>query len=250
MHSEQENKTPFLHTILNAAVVLLLIVLSLIYCNYQQVFTVKRIIVHGHRELSEKQVTRTSGIKRGAKMFDLDLSEGIRRLINEPYIHNASISRQFPDVIRIDIIERQPIVLINLREQYALDAFATILPLPESYPLESMPVITGVDPDLAFEIGKATWHPDIRHAIRFVNYVRQFSEEVVSYCNHITWSEDKGWIIQKSREYPPVYLGKDNLEKNMDILHAFITKMQDDAIDMRRYKYVSLRFNGQVIVRD
>lgn len=228
----------------------LLFILALIYCRYQQVFTVKQIMVYGQHELSDKQVIHASGIKRGSKMFDLNLADGIDRLIAEPYIFNAYISRQFPDMINIHIIERQPIVMIRLKEDYALDAFATMLPRPLNYSTASMPIITGVDPDLPFETGKPTFHPDIKYAINFVNYIQRFNDEITSYCSHITWSEDKGWIIQKDKDYPLIYIGKKDLEKRFDILDAFISKMQKEDIDMRDFKYVSLRFNGQVIVRD
>ena len=231
-------------------VCLLVFILALIYCRYQQVFTVKQIIVHNQYELSDKQIIHASGLKRGANMFDLNLADGIDRLLAEPYIFNAYISREFPDIINIYVIERQPIVMIRLKEDYALDAFAIMLPKPENYTTELMPVITGVNRELPFEMGKPTFHPDIRYAINFVNYVQQFSDDVKSYCSHITWSEDKGWIIQKNKDYPKVYIGKNDLEKRFDILDAFISKMDKDNIDMRDYKYVSLRFNGQVIVRD
>ena len=231
-------------------VCLLVFILAMMYCRYQQIFTVKKIIVHNQYELSDKQIVHVSGIKRGANMFELHLADGIDRLLAEPYIFNAYISREFPDIINIHVIERQPIVMIRLKEDYALDAFAIMLPKPENFPTEMMPVITGVDPALPFELGKPTFHPDIRYAINFVNYVQQFSDDVKSYCSHITWSEDKGWIIQKNNDYPKIYLGKNDLEKRFDILDAFISKMEKDNIDMRDYKYVSLRFNGQVIVRD
>ncbi|GEM_PF-953952 len=250
MDPVRSNKKISLNRIMTVLVFLLVFILSLIYCRYQQVFKVKQIIVHNQYELSEKQIIHASGIKRGANMFDLKLADGIDRLIAEPYIFNSYISREFPDVINIYVIERQPIVMIRLKNDYALDAFAIMLPRPMNYPTTTMPVITGVDPELPFELGKPTFHPDIHFAINFVNYVQQFSDEVKSYCSHITWSEDKGWIIQKDDEYPKVYLGKNNLEKRFDILDAFISKMEEEDIDMRDYKYVSLRFNGQVIVRD
>jgi len=131
-------------------VFLLVFILSLIYCRYQQVFKVKQIIVHNQYELSEKQIIHASGIKRGANMFDLKLADGIDRLIAEPYIFNSYISREFPDVINIYVIERQPIVMIRLKNDYALDAFAIMLPRPMNYPTTTMPVITGVDPELPF----------------------------------------------------------------------------------------------------
>lgn len=250
MQNETVNKGSFLNKALKVSAFVLLFILSLLYCRSQVVFTVNHIFVHGQYELSEEEIIRASGIHQGADMFALDLGAGIENLIAQPYIYNAYISRHFPDVVNIHVIERQPVALIRLKEDYALDAFATMLPGPVNYHSDSLPVITGVDPELPFEMGHQTFHPDIRHAINFVNYVGRFNDELRSYCSHISWSADKGWVIRKDSHYPPVYMGKQDLEKRFDILDAFIAKMHRDNIDMQDFKYVSLRFNGQIIVRD
>lgn len=250
MYPNEGHNKIILNRLLKLSAFVMLFILSWLYCHDQVVFTVNHIFVHGQYEMSKDEIIRTSGIHQGASMFDLNIADGIQHLIDKPYVFNTYISRQFPDIINIHVIERQPVALIRLKEVYALDAFATMLPGPVHYSLETMPVITGVDPELPFEMGKQTFHPDIHLAINFVNYVRQFNEELRSYCSHISWSEDKGWIIQKDHEYPPIYIGKTDLMKRFDILDAFIAKMHEENKDMRDFKYVSLRFNGQVIVRD
>jgi len=250
MNPEQGHSKTYLNRLLKLSAFVMLFILSWLYCRDQVVFTVNHIFVHGQYEMSKDEIIRTSGIYQGASMFNLKIADGVRHLIEKPYVYTTYISRQFPDIVNIHVIERQPVALIRLKQDYGLDAFATMLPEPVHYSFESMPVITGIDPELPFEMGKQTFHPDIRHAINFVNYVRQFNEELRSYCSHISWSDDKGWIIQKDRDYPPIYIGKKDLEKRFDILDAFIAKMHEENKDMRDFKYVSLRFNGQVIVRD
>ncbi|MBW6457679.1 MAG: FtsQ-type POTRA domain-containing protein [FCB group bacterium] len=250
MHADSVQRSHILPAVLYIGIVVILFVLAMLYCGYQQVFRVKQIIVHGHYELEDRYVTRISGIKRGAGMFELDLATARDLLIAEPYIFNAYISRQFPDAVHIYVIERQPVALLELREMYALDAFATILPLPSSYAADKLPVISGIDPNLAVEPGKATVHPDIRHAIHFMNYMQQFGPAICEYSKYITWDNSRGWVIRKDRSHPPIYLGNEDLEERVDILNAFMTKMKDEQTDIRGFKYISLRYNGQVIVRD
>lgn len=250
MNNKQQEQGKFLSGILWITIGLLLFVLALVYCNYQRVFTVTQINVKGNYELSERDIVRISGIKRGSKMFDLNLSQALQKLIDEPYIYNAYVSRQFPDRVNIHVIERHPLVLIDLKERYALDAFATVLPLPKRYDSSNLPVIKGIDPELALEFGKTTLHPDIRRIISFVNYVEDFEDGTEAYCNYISWSEDKGWIISQGADHPAVYLGKEELKKRIDILHAFAQQMALDSVDMRRYRYISLRYKGQLIVRE
>jgi len=250
MNGETTEAKRFLHSALWVVITLVFFTLALMYCRYQQVFTVKQVMVYGNRELNGKHITRSSGIKRGAPMFDIDVAAAVRHLIAEPYIYNAYVSREFPDRINIHVIQRRPNARIDVRETYALDVFATVLPLPQTYAVDSLPLIRGLDPELALEPGEPTLHPDIRRAISFVNYMRNFRAGIREYSHQVTWTEDKGWIIQRDDEHPAVYLGSEELEKRIDILHAFVSKLKEEDRDLRRYRYVSLRFNGQVIVRD
>lgn len=229
---------------------LVLFILALLYCKSQQIFTVKKIMVQGQFELSEKEIIQISGIKRGENMFDLNLVEGIKNLVNEPYIYNVYIFRQFPDRINIHVIERNPIALIKLSEDYAIDAFGIILPTPKNYPLESIPIITGLDPELPLEMGKLTFHPEIRKVLNLIVYVQEFDQKLISYCSQIKWSEDKGWSIRKEKNYPEVYLGKTDLNAHFDLLEAFIAKIEKDGGDVKDFKYINLRFENQIIVSE
>lgn len=210
MNPDPSHVKPTMNKLLKLSAFILLFILSLLYCRNQVVYTVNRIYVHGNFELSQEEIIKASGIHQGADMFDLELGKGIEQLVDVPYIYKAYISRQFPDVVNIHVIERQPVALIRLKEDYGLDAFATMLPEPVNYPHKDMPVITGVDRELPFEMGKKTLHPDIRHAINFVNYVKGFSREVQSYSSHITWSGKKAGSYRKMMSTRPCILEKIN----------------------------------------
>lgn len=206
--------------------------------------------MQGQFELSDKEIIQTSGIKRGSNMFNLDILQGIKNLTSEPYIYNVYIFRQFPDIINIHVIERNPILLIRLSKDYAIDAFGIMLPMPTNYALETLPIITGLDPSLPFEVGKMTLNSDIRNAIDFIIYTQSFDQELISYTSYMHWSIDKGWTIRKNKNYPEVQLGKTNLNEQFDMLKAFLDKMKNDGVDVKKFKYINLRFENQIIVSE
>ncbi|MFA6618921.1 MAG: FtsQ-type POTRA domain-containing protein [Candidatus Neomarinimicrobiota bacterium] len=231
-------------------IIIIFLALVVIYCRSQQVFTVENIEVSGQFELSDREIERISGIKRGANIFDLNLVQGIENLMQEPYINKVYIYREFPNKVKINVIERHPIVLIELAKDYAIDAFATMLPSPKSYPSENLPIIRGVDPSLAFELGKLCEQQDILNAIVLLNYVSTSNKKILEYCSNMRWSEKNGWTIRKSLQYPEIHLGKNNLIQKINILEAFINKMEDENKDIKKIKYINLRFEKQIIVRE
>lgn len=229
---------------------MIFLALVVIYNGSQQVFIVNNIEISGQYELTDRKIERISGVKRGSNMFDLDLLQGIKNLLNEPYINKVYIYREFPDKVKINIIERHPIVLIELAKDYAIDAFGIMLPPPVNYPSESLPTILGVDPSLPFELGKLCKQQDILNAITFLNHVIMMDNEMLDYCSTIRWSEKNGWVIQKNKYYPEVYLGKNNLVHKIDMFEAFLKKMEKDDIDIKVFKYINLRFEKQIIVSE
>ncbi len=236
--------------IISGSIFLVFLLLVLVYSGSQHVFTVKNIEVSGQYELSDREIERISGIKRGANMFDLDLLQGIKNLIREPFINKVYIYREFPDKVKINVIERHPIVLIELAKDYAIDAFGIMLPPPINYPTESLPIIRGVDPSLPFELGKLIRQQDIINAIAFLNHVILLDNEMLEYCSIIRWSEEIGWIIQKDKRHPEVHLGKTNLVRRIDMFEAFLDKMENDNVDITVFKYINLRFEKQIIVSE
>ena len=229
---------------------MLFLLLVVIYSSSQHVFTVKNINVSGQYELTDREIEHISGIKRGANMFDLDLLQGIKNLISEPYINKVYIYREFPNRVRINVIERHPIVLIELAKDYAIDAFGIMLPPPENYPVESLPIIRGVDPALRFELGRLVQQQDILNAISFLNHVILMDNELIDHCSTIRWSEENGWSIQKDRQHPEIILGKNKLIRRINMFEAFLDKMADDNEDIRVFKYINLRFEKQIIVSE
>lgn len=250
MTNKNEHKSNRRKWISYFLIIVLFLALVVIYSGSQQIFTIKNIEVSGQYELAERDIERTSGIKRGANMFDLNLLQGIKNLMSEPYINKVYIYREFPNKVKINVIERHPIVLIELAKDYAIDAFGIMLPSPKNYPANSLPIIRGIDPSLTFEAGKPCDQQDILNAIAFLNYVIITDNNMLEYCSSISWSDKNGWTIQKNKHYPEVYLGKSNLLKRINMFEAFVNKMEYDNINIKKFKYINLRFEKQIIVSE
>lgn len=72
---------------------------------------VEQVLLQGRRHEYADRITQVLDIKRGAPLLAVDLEHARERLESLPWIRAASIERQFPSTIRVNILERRPMAL-------------------------------------------------------------------------------------------------------------------------------------------
>jgi cell division protein FtsQ len=75
---------------------------------------IRQIAVGGHRQLSAADVVAGAGALRGQNIVRADLDAARRRLLGSPWIAEATLRRQLPSTIEIQIVERRPVALARL----------------------------------------------------------------------------------------------------------------------------------------
>lgn len=73
-----------------------------------QVFELTRIEVVCSGTLTSEDILRVADVQKGMNIWEVDV-EGVRgRLEDNPLVARATVSRQIPDMLRIDVVERVP----------------------------------------------------------------------------------------------------------------------------------------------
>jgi cell division septal protein FtsQ len=75
---------------------------------------IRQITVGGHRQLTAADVVARAGALRGQNIVRADLVAARRRLLDSPWIADATLRRQLPSTIEIQIVERRPVALARL----------------------------------------------------------------------------------------------------------------------------------------
>ncbi len=112
-------------------------------CPY---FFVSKVEVEGTHRIPKRTIIELSSIKEGDNIFSLDLDAIRNKLLENPWIRNASIERRLPDKIVIHVDERSPFALARIHDRiYVVDKYGE--PFKPLEPKEnfSAPVITGVE---------------------------------------------------------------------------------------------------------
>lgn len=74
-------------------------------------FTVQDIALDGNERTSAEAVYGALGIKNGVSIFSADPSAVRARLVELPWVADAAVSRRYPDLISVRLIEKRPFAL-------------------------------------------------------------------------------------------------------------------------------------------
>lgn len=77
-------------------------------------FKARRISVTGMQRLSRQQVLAIAKIWQGINILSVNLTTTRKRLLAEPWIANATVSREIPSGLRLDIEEESPLALLEM----------------------------------------------------------------------------------------------------------------------------------------
>jgi cell division protein FtsQ len=108
-------------------------------------FALANLRVDGARHRSEGQIAAAAGVAIGQNVVDLDLEAARARLETDPWIERATLGRQLPATISIEVVEREAAAIVALGSGSWLSTPRGELfkRVEESDP-NDLPVVTGI----------------------------------------------------------------------------------------------------------
>ncbi len=133
---------------------IILLVLGTVGTAAFLVCRVQAVAVEGISRFTQEQIISISGIQTDDSMFMLNEAAVCSAIQKDPYVKSAKIERQFPDTVKITIVERVPAALVQYVDSFLkMDRDGYILEKTDDAAGESCPVITGMNVT-AFQIGQ------------------------------------------------------------------------------------------------
>ncbi len=124
-------------------------------------FTVSEIVVTPTRHVRAGALLESADMRAGTSLWRVDPVVLERRLESHPWIRRATVRREFPRRLVVDVAEREPVAILFLDQLYFVDSTGTaFVRVGERDPLD-LPFVTGVEAAIL-----ADERPYARHAIR------------------------------------------------------------------------------------
>ena len=227
----------------------ILTIASFQWANYRKIFELGELSISGENFLAKSEYNEIIGSidVKSIKGFDIeDLSE---RLELNPFVKAVRVSKHYPSTIKIEIVEREPIAIINNKVQLMIDDNAIVLPNNTTIENSLIPVLSGFNPatDL-YPLGQITYSIKVKEAIEILAYIKNNYSDFYDEISELTINKDDEYEIILSEEPTRVILGKNNISKKIKILKNF-----DKALGQRQltsYRLLDMRYSKQLIAME
>jgi cell division protein FtsQ len=107
-------------------------------------FRIEKIQVRGLSRLTQNAVLGQAKIQRGDNLLAVNLALVRKRLLAQPWIAAARVSREIPATLSIDIVEHQALAVLKLDRDYLIDTRGRIFKAYDSNDPQELPKVTGM----------------------------------------------------------------------------------------------------------
>lgn len=112
-------------------------------------FTLEHVDLRGAQTLSPEAVLLVAGIRRGDRLFAVDVAAALRRLRADPRVQTADLWLRPPRTVVIHLVERRALVALVAGERYAL--------LGEDLVVVAMAETPGALPEVVDVLSPSPW---------------------------------------------------------------------------------------------
>jgi cell division septal protein FtsQ len=129
---------------LGGALVLLVGLALLPWKRLRQRFArLSNVQVEGTRYLDAERVMRSAGLNPGDDLFAIDLDRARQKLLLDPRVAAAELHRRPLRGVRVRIVEREPVLLVDHGVPWEIDASGHLMPPLENGVTADVPLLVG-----------------------------------------------------------------------------------------------------------
>lgn len=168
-----------------AAVVLavLAVVGSCVALYRSPLFTVSRVEVEGADNLGAERVTALARVPSDASLLRFPADAVAARVGTDPWVESVTVSRVFPDGMRIRVVERRPVAMVDAQTTFWLiDATGMVIAKRSAEQTSAAIVIRDV-PGLDLKPGRRTVSEPLLNAVKVLNGL---STDVISQVKSVS----------------------------------------------------------------
>lgn len=222
--------------------IILLGILVIGYSAHIGLFDTFTIKIKGNQFVTDAQIQKQLQPFMEETYFSIDLNELQSEISSLDYIECVQLSRILPATVMVQVIERNPILLITLEnENFLMDKNGLLLPT-KGKAISYYPVpIINISKDMAY---KSSLTVEIAEVFKFlVNDYPLFYDNL----SEVIIGDEKWTFYSDSKTR--IFTTSDNLLSQLNILKNFERTVYPNK-QLGDYSYIDLRVAKQVVVKE
>ena len=185
----------------------------------------------------------------GEPLEDVSISSVSKLIEKHPYIEAARVSKWYPSKMKIELIEREPIAILNVEPMILLDKNSFVLPNKIMKSNFNLPILNNfnTNPNL-YPSGCKVLSENVENSIHWLQRIKIEYPSLYGDISEMKMTSDNHMNIILS-EYPTrIFLGKDQIWGKIEILRKFETELSPKKLS--DFKYIDMRYDNQVITKN
>lgn len=185
----------------------------------------------------------------GKPLEDVNLADISEIIEGHPYVEAARVSKWYPSKIKIELIEREPIAILNVEPIVLLDENSFVLPNKIGKSNFNLPILNNFNNDLnLYPSGSKVLSENVENSIKWLQKIKNEYPSLYRDISEMKMTSDSHMNIILS-EYPTrIFLGKGQIWAKIQVLRKFETELSPKKLS--DFKYIDIRYDNQVITKN
>ena len=230
------------------SIVFATILISKNWASYRNGTKIKKVYFFGNELIDNEYLDYFNSDIKNKDIYDLNVNELSKVFEDNHYIKAARVSKHFPDKIKIEIVERNPIAVVNNNEPILIDENGIILPNNKHAFKKIIPFLSGFNQNkLSYINGEKTTSPKLNEAISLLKKIKEKNQSLYKNISEMVLNGDKEFVLVLV-DYPTkINLGSSDLYKKIQIIESFDSSINPDGL--YAFKSIDLRYQNQIITQ-
>ena len=171
-----------------------------------------------------------------------------KRIEEHPYVKAVRVSNHYPSQIRIEIMEREPIAIVNKDPMVFLDESGFVLPDLGNLNKHILPAMSNFNSDEDFyPHGKKALSVKVIECISLLSQLKKQYGELYDNLSEIKMSASNEIELILADQPTHIFLGNQDIDSRINILKEFEKELKPKSIS--GYSYLDIRYDNQVIAK-
>jgi len=199
-------------------------------------FAIRHVEVAGVQHTSRGDLDALTARYAGTNLFHLDIARLRHEISSLPWVSRVEIEKKLPDTLRIVIVERTPVALVNLEGSvaYVDDRGAAFAPLTPAAGDPDLPLISGAT------------GADLARCVAVLHALRSADADLYARVSEVRPMLPSGFAIFDRQLRARIYANDSDLPSKW---RDFYSIAAAEHFAPGEVAYADLRFDGRVVVK-
>lgn len=211
-------------------------------------FALYKIEIYGNDVVLRDDIAQLSGLTIGSNLFSINTIDAKLKISMHPNVKEVDIKRKLPNTLNIHILERKPLAMVVMPEEYALvDEEGILLKKVKGTETEGLnfPVISQINVNENKRPGDSIITSGLQAALAII---KQTDDSFLANISEIIAPSEYSLTLKTKNGVKILFGEAVDIGRKLDVIEQFISQ-NSGVINSQSVEYIDLRYNTSPVIK-